>query len=373
MVELFGRTWSRDDLRRHVGHLSQLGGVRLLVSDNGPSRGVRLLEFRTGTGLVFEAALDRGMDVGRCEYRGASLAWQPPTLLPGPWLFEDQAGFGWLRSALGGFNNTCGLVHIGNPETAEVPHYNFPARPTDSYGVHDRAAMIPAELISFGERWDGDRLLIEAVGRVTQAQAYGETLVMTRTYRTELGSDAFTMEDVVENQGFLPAEHMLLYHINVGFPLVADGSELIAPFRRAPDLLFGTADLADPASWSRFIAPQKGWVQQTFAHDLVPDADGRVHVAIVNPRLQGGLGLRVSYDARVMPRYIEWRMMGDGQYAVGIEPCTNGFGREAVRQAGELIVLQPGERRTYLTEVAVLSGPEPVETFRREVAGVLAN
>ena len=61
----------------------------MLTSDNGPSRGVRLIQFSMGTGFTFEVALDRGMDVGRAEYRGASLAWMPPTLLPGPWFFEQ--------------------------------------------------------------------------------------------------------------------------------------------------------------------------------------------------------------------------------------------------------------------------------------------
>jgi hypothetical protein len=367
MVELFGRSWSRGELERRAGHLSQFGGVRLLTSDNGPSRGVRLLEFRTGTGFVFEVAVDRGMDVGRCDYRGASLAWMPPTLLPGPWFFEQQTEFGWLRAGLGGLNNTCGLVHIGNPETADVSHYQFPARPTERYGVHDRAALIPAELVSFGERWHDEECLIEAVGRVTQAQAYGENLVLTRTYRARLGRSGFVMEDVVENRGFLPVEHMLLYHFNIGFPFVDDGAELIAPFAGRPKLLFGEADLDHAASWSRFIAPRAGWVQQTFEHDLAADSDGRVHVAVVNPRLGDGTGVAIAYDKAALPRYIEWRMMAEGQYAVGIEPCTNGFDREAVKAAGELIVLQPGESRTYRTELGILDGPAAIESFRAHV------
>ena len=371
MVRLFGRDFSRGELERRTGHLSQLCGVRLVTSDNGPSRGVRLLEFRTGTGFAFEVGLDRGMDVGRAEYRGASLAWMPPTLMAGPWYFEQQTEFGWLRTALGGLNNTCGLIHIGNPETADVRHYNFPARPEDRYGVHDRAALIPAELISLGERWEGERLLIEAVGRVTQAQAYGENLVMTRSYRAELGASWFTMEDVVENRGFLPVEHMLLYHFNIGFPFVDDGSELIAPSAGRPKLLFGTADLDRPESWARFIAPQKNWIQQTFEHDLAADRDGRVRVAIVNPRLgDGGVGVVVSYDKAAMPRYIEWRMMAEGQYAVGIEPCTNGFGREAVKASGELIVLKPGDRRTYRTEVRIIEGEAEIGEFRKRNAEV---
>ncbi|MGN6099723.1 MAG: DUF4432 family protein [Devosia sp.] len=353
-MHFFAEQMPADALRRRVGHMSQLAGVRLLASDDGPSRGVRLLEFRTGTGFGFEVAVDRGFDVGRCDYRGASLAWVPPTQLPGPWFFEDQAGFGWLRAGLGGLNNTCGLVHIGNPEEADVSHYNFPARARERYGVHDRAALIPAELLSFGGCWEGDRYILEATGRVTQAQAYGETLVLTRTYRAEMGGSWFEMEDIVENQGFLPTEHMLLYHMNIGFPFVDEGAEFIAPVAGPPQLLFGTADLADRASWSRFIAPQQNWVQQTFEHEMVPDENGEVEVAIFNAHLFGGTGLSVRYSHATLPRYIEWRMMGEGQYAVGIEPCSNGFGREAVRAAGELIVLQPGETRRYRSVVSVI-------------------
>ncbi len=360
-MEFFASALGPEELRRRVGHMSQIAGVRLLTSDDGPSRGVRLLEFTTGTGFRFEVAIDRGFDVGRCDYRGASAAWIPPTLLPAPWFFEDQSGFGWLRAGLGGFNNTCGLVHIGNPEEADVGHYNFPARPTDRYGVHDRAALIPAEIVGFGGRWEGDRYVLEAVGRVTQAQAYGENLVMTRTYRSELGASWFTMEDVVENAGFLPAEHMLLYHFNIGYPFVDAGSELIVPTKGVPSLLFGSADVNDRAAWSRFIEPQKNWVQQTFEHETFPDENGMVEVSISNPNLFGGTSLRIAYEAATLPRYIEWRMMGEGQYAVGIEPCTNGFGRKAVKEAGELIVLQPGERRVYRVRVSV--GPSVSKTL----------
>ena len=363
-MDLYGSSVSGEELRRRVGHLSQVGGVRLLTSDNGPSRGVRLVEFRTGTGLTFEIGVERGFDVGRADYRGASLAWMPPTLMPGPWYFEDQANFGWLRAGLGGFNNTCGLIHIGNPEEASVAHYNFPARPTDRYGVHDRAALLPAELVSLGERWEGEGCILEAVGRVTQAQTYGENLVMTRTYRAELGASWFTMEDVVENRGYLPVEHMLLYHINVGYPFVDEGSELIAPVAGPPRLLFGNADVKDQTSWSRFIAPQRNWVQQTFEHAMRPDADGMVEVAIFNPKLYGGTGLSVRYDHHVMPNYIEWRMMGEGQYAVGIEPCSNGFGRKEVAASGDLIVLQPGQSRRYRTRVSIISAEDAIALRR---------
>jgi Domain of unknown function (DUF4432) len=372
MPNLFGKHYTRSELMRRVGHISQVGGVQLLGSEDGPSRGVRYLEFRTGTGFNFKVAVERGTDVGYAEYKGASLAWIPPTMLPGPWYFEQQDHFGWLRTALGGLNNSCGMVHIGNPETADVSRYNFPARSTETYGVHDRMAMLPGQLVSYGERWDGDECIIEAVGKVVQAQAYGENLVLTRRYTARLGESRFFMHDEIENAGFLPAEHMLLYHINVGFPIVDEGSELVAPVSKPPAIPDGLP-ASDPNEYSRFVGPQKDWQLQGFELDMNADSDGRVPVAVVNPRLgDGGQGLYVIYNQKQMPVYLEWRMMGEGQYAVGIEPCTNTFGRDIARRAGQLITLQPGDRRVYDIEIGVLDGATAVQSFRDRVKGLVS-
>ena len=367
MPKLFGKSYTRAELMRHVGHISQIGGVQLLEAGDGSARGVRYLEFRTGTGLEFKVAVERGMDVGYCEYRGTSMAWIPPTMLPGPWYFEQQNDFGWLRTALGGLNTSAGMVHIGNPETDDVSAYNFPARPTETYGVHDRMAMIPGQLLRYGERWEGDDCIIEAEGRVVQAQAYGEHLVLTRRYTAHLGESRFVMHDEIENAGFLPTKHMLLYHINVGFPIVDDGSEFVAPVLKPPAIPDGLP-ASDPNEYTRFIGPQKDWVLQGFELEMGAEDDGSVPVAIVNPKLgDGGRGLYVVYNRQQFPVYLEWRMMGEGQYAVGIEPCTNTFGREIARERGQLIVLQPGEKRTYHTEFGVLDGALEIAAFQERV------
>ncbi len=66
-----------------------------------------------------------------------------------------------------------------------------------------------------------------------QAQTYGENLVLTRRYTARLGESRFFLHDEIENAGYQPTTHMLLYHINAGFPFVTDGAELVAPFRRS--------------------------------------------------------------------------------------------------------------------------------------------
>jgi hypothetical protein len=263
------------------------------------------------------------------------------------------------------------MLHIGNPEVDSVAHYNFPARPTERYGVHDRLTLTPGQLVRYGEYWEGDECVIEAEGRVVQAQTYGEHLVLTRRYRARLGESRFYLRDHIVNAGFLPTVHMLLYHINVGFPVVDEGAELIAPFGGAPAIPSGlpsTGPVDMSNDYRRFIAPQKNWLLQGFEHKLRADATGYVPVSVVNSRLgDGGLGVYVVYRQRELPKYLEWRMMGEGQYAVGIEPSTNTFGRQKAREASELIVLQPGEEREYELEVGVLDGLEAIRSFRTRV------
>ena len=59
MVELYGETRSRREIAASSGSLSQFAGVRLMTLGDGVERGIRLLEFRSGTGLRFTVLIDR--------------------------------------------------------------------------------------------------------------------------------------------------------------------------------------------------------------------------------------------------------------------------------------------------------------------------
>jgi hypothetical protein len=62
-MELYGRERSREEVAARTGALQQLAGVELLELADGPERGVRLREFKTGAGLSFRVALERGFDL----------------------------------------------------------------------------------------------------------------------------------------------------------------------------------------------------------------------------------------------------------------------------------------------------------------------
>ncbi len=89
-------------------------GIRPVTLADGPERGVRAADVRTGDGLNFTVLLDRGMDIGPAEYRGIPLAWISPTGPISP-AFYDPRGIGWLRTFHGGLLTTCGLTQTGVP------------------------------------------------------------------------------------------------------------------------------------------------------------------------------------------------------------------------------------------------------------------
>jgi hypothetical protein len=80
--------------------------------------------------------------------------------------------------------------------------------------------------------------------------------------------------------------------------------------------------------------------------------------------IEGGLGVALRYDPSTLPVYLEWRMMGEGLYAVGMEPSTNGFQTiPELIEAGYPIMIEPGEERTYQLEFFVLAGGAEIDAF----------
>src|SRR5256885_1123956 len=227
-MRLFYNELTRADLLRRVGRIDQVAGVRLVTLGDGTERGVRLLEFRTGTGFEFDVVVDRAFDVGRCEHAGRALGWQSAVGFAGPWYYEPD-GLGFLRNFGGGLLATCGLDHTLFMAEDTAAQYHYPSKQTEEFGLHGRVSNRPARLAGYGERWDGDDCVLWAEGEVLQAAVFGEQLVLRRRIEARVGESRLRIRDAVENVGHDRTPHMLLYHVNAGFPVVDDGAEILVP------------------------------------------------------------------------------------------------------------------------------------------------
>lgn len=375
MPTILGRTFTRRELERHMGDLSQVMGVELSTFADGPERGVRVLRFRSGSGLEFDILPDRGMDLAAMTFRGVPIGWRSPTGFRSPWLHEAESedGLGWLRS-FSGMLNTSGLDHIMAPAEEDADHYRYPHRSRIRHGLHGRAAYIPARLKGYGLRWENDRCWLYAEGEVRQAAMFAENLLLERRVEVEVGTDTLTMTDKVTSLGFHPTPHALLYHINIGWPVVDAGTRLTAPIRSTP---FTTHDAAKvEVGPIEQTAPRSNFVEQVYEHEVAKEADGTVPAGLINrgfawPDGGKGLGVALAFDGHAMPALFQWQNLQEGNYVIGIEPATLHAGSRADHKArGTLPHLGHGESRSYRLAITPLAGEAALDGFERRVAAI---
>src|SRR3954465_15662067 len=120
-----------------ISNTAQLGGIETSVLDNGPARGTRVAWINTGTGLRFKIVLDRAMDIADAFYNQHSIAWLSHVGITAPQPFSNK-GLDWLRTFGGGLLTTCGLSHVGGPETDEWGHRS----------IHGEISNLSAEIES---------------------------------------------------------------------------------------------------------------------------------------------------------------------------------------------------------------------------------
>ena len=167
------------------------------------------------------------------------------------------------------------------------------------------------------------------------------------------------ISDRVVNHGFYKTPHMYCYHINIGHPVLAEGSRYLAPVRQTVWAAHAETYRDQGAGYRNLVGPQANFHEQVWQHEMGADGNGRVPVAIVNDAFDGGrgLGFMVETSKAEFPCQYEWQNFQEGQYAIGIEPSTNHvFGKPFARERGELITLEHGEERSYTTRFAVLDG-----------------
>ncbi|MER9643961.1 aldose 1-epimerase family protein [Mesorhizobium sp. M0239] len=371
MVELYGKTLSRRQVSERSGMLSQFAGVRLMTLADGVERGIRMLEFRTGSGMRFTALVDRALDIADCDFKGQAIGWHSPSGFRSPGLhdYEGEGGLAWARS-FSGLLVTCGLDHILGREEVPADSYNYPGKKTVIHSLHGRVGTIPARLTGYGETWDGDRCVLWAEGVVQQSAVFGEDLHLLRRIEADVGGNEIRLSDRVVNHGFNRTPHMYFYHVNVSHPLLDEGSRYLAPIR---DVVWAGHDgeryQAQKVGYRTMPAPQSGFSEQVWQHEMAADANGEVPVAVVNDRL--GLGFEVVTRKDQLPCAYQWQNFQAGQYALGIEPSTHHvLGNLAARERGEMIWLEHGESRSYDAVFRVLDGAGAIAAAEERIASI---
>ena len=342
--------------RDRVINTNQLGGIETSVLDNGPGRGVRVAWVNTGSALRYKVVIDRALDIADAFFNQHSLAWlsHGGVTAPRP---DSNEQLEWLSTFGGGLLTTCGLSHMGVPDCDE----------SGSRGLHGRISNLPATIESITQPDpQAGRMDMSITAVVKESTVFGARLELRRTISSTLGEPEIRIRDVVTNCGDTPAPHMMLYHINFGWPLIDTGTDILWKgncHSRGTDL--DNALFNDRHNYHKCLAPQeshRGSGESCAFIDVTPDNKGMCTVGLHNARL--GLAVAIRFTKRQLPWLTNWQHWGFGEYVTALEPGTNPpIGQSAARKAKKLVILKPGQKRTYDLTLTAMTEKSEISKF----------
>ena len=337
-MKIWGTDYTRRGLAARVGDLTQVAGVEKFTYDEGVQGGVRAARVRTGAGLDFTVLFSRGMDIGAASIGGVPFAWVSATgeAHPHAYVSGGHEGRGWLQTFHGGLLTGCGLTQAGASHVEDDG---------ELMGIHGRLSHLPAEDTSVRTEWVGEDAYLIVSGVMHEATVFGENIRLERTIKAKVGTNTIEISDVVTNEGFKPAPLMLLYHLNYGWPLVEEGTQIHFPDGTIVTPRDETAAMGID-HWHTLDAPTPGYSEQCFFHKIPDIPTQMATVTMTNPKR--GLSVTMQWDTKQLPHCIQWKMMGEREYVCGIEPANClVMGRKAEREAGRLQYIEPGETKHF--------------------------
>lgn len=330
MATIFGKTYTKAELLDLMGNIGTLAGIRQISYHDGFAQTIRAYEVTNGA-MRFTVYIDKCMDIGELYYEGTPVHFQARPGMVSHQYWAD--GPNAPRSIMGGMMFTCGLGNVGPLQTME----NGQQQPQ-----HGFIRNTPAELHGARTYWDGDDFYMEMTGTMREGALFGTNLVLRRTITTKLGDTTIAIRDEIENESATPeVPLMLMYHCNVGFPVLAPDSTL--------DIDALSTDYRDDVAENgvaeqsplEFGAPILDYAEQVFYHKLKA-VDNLCTATLRSP--SQNLAVSISYDQQELPYLIHWKCRDAGNYVTGIEPSNchpEGVLKEA--EQGTLRRLAPHE------------------------------
>lgn len=336
--------------KMYVGSPKQLIRVDKVTMEEGKAKGVSMLNVHNRSGMSFGVCADRGLDIPYLNFNGENVGFISPCEIVAPAYFDDKA-LGFLKSFTAGFLTTCGLKMAGAPCSYDGK----------DYGLHGNYSHTPATQVRYevAELENGAEIRIQ--GTVRDAEIFGDKLRLDRMITCAYREKKFTIHDRVTNEGYRKARHMILYHMNIGYPMLAPDSEIYIP---------ATETVARNAHAQTGLATCKqaqeadpNYEEMCYYHRLMTDANGFATVAIFNPTIDMGVAIR--FDAKTLDHFVQWKMMGAGDYVMGLEPGNSTIdGIEDAIQNGSMKYLAPQECVDYTIEVHMLENRDAFDAIK---------
>lgn len=269
-----------------ISNYQQIAYICQYTINGGISEGLEVLECDNGK-IRFLLNISKALDIMQLFHEGQNVS------------FVSKNGFtkrqlSFAERFEGGMLYTCGLDSLGGRE---------------GYETHGSLHNTPAQITL--AKCNEKGITVEAI--IPATALFGSNLLLKRRIFTGIGAENVNIEDTLINNGFCEQNYCLLYHINVGYPLLDEGARIIANTKKVtPRTALSKEKLDDMYT---VTAPVPCEEETCYFLDLEDNI-----VSLVNEKI--GKTFTVAFSKDTLPHFLEWHSMASGDYAVGLEPCT---------------------------------------------------
>ncbi|MEM1225387.1 MAG: aldose 1-epimerase family protein [Planctomycetota bacterium] len=331
--------------------------VRHGVFTGGVSEGVEIVRLSNSL-MAVDVLPTRGMSVWRITRGDARFGWTSPVVGPVHPMHvpvSEPSGLGWLS----GFDELvvrCGLESNGAPVHDDAGTLRHP--------LHGHVGNTPADSLSI--EYDEASGRVELSGEVIESRLFFKRLRLRCRIRLHADRDELELLDDVTNERDQDATMQLLYHINLGRPVLERNSTFQTVVSEVAPRDARAASGID--RWDRMDGPEVGFAEQVYYTQPVADAAGYAHALLASPDRTNAMN--VSFKTSTLPFMSLWKnTAGDGDgYVVGIEPAT-GFPNQRTfeEEKGRLVSLAPGATQSFRVRLRPMVDPEAVSSVAAEI------
>lgn len=269
-----------------ISNFDQIASLRHYKMLDGNEEGLEVIECNNGK-IIFLLNVSKALDVMQLYHEGTNI------------FFISKNGFTkrempFLKRFEGGMLYTCGLDSVGG---------------RDGFELHGTIHNTPAKVIHSECNKDG--ITIEAI--IKDTSLFGKNLVLKRKVYSEIGSNSVNITDTLVNKGYVEEEYCLLYHVNIGYPMLDEGCEIIAD----------VFEYEARTPWAK----EKENEMYKVTKDVVNQEEtcyfltlNLPKISLVNKKLKKQFTLEYSKES--LPHFVEWKSMCSSDYALGLEPST---------------------------------------------------
>lgn len=269
-----------------ISNLAQVTYIRRYAFCEGKEAGLRVIEINNGN-IRFILNESKALDILQLWHKGDNIG------------FISKNGFSareipFLKRFEGGLLYTCGLDSVGARESFDL------------HGtLHNNPARIISNVCNENE--------IEIIAEIEDTELFGKNLLLRRRIYTKLFSDCVTLEDTLINKGTKNENYCLLYHVNIGYPMLDEGV-----------IIESDTDEVIP----RNEYALKNIYNRAVFLPAIPNEQERCYfikhkkpvVTVKNEKLNKKFIL--SYSDDTLPCFVQWNSPASGDYALGLEPST---------------------------------------------------